>query len=183
MNNIKIYKNILTKNEIDFILKGISSIDEWDLGGGKFWNNKSLSPLSLQENNKKEISILLLDIRDRMEKTIKDLYGIDKKIYADLIQIARWFPNTSLPVHTDVEGGEWFHHREYAGIIYLNNDYEGGQTYYPEYNFKTSPEPGMLVTHTGDTLHGIEEIHNKIRYTINSFWTTDEKYENKYDII
>jgi hypothetical protein len=76
------------------------------------------------------------------------------------------------------ESLEWFNHREYGAIIYLNDNYSGGHTYYPNHNFDIAPAVGKLAIHPGDPehLHGVSKIEDGVRYTLASFWTQDEKY-------
>ena len=98
------------------------------------------------------------------------------------------FPETEQPAHADdmtnYEGMEWFHHRHYGAILYLNDDYKGGHTFYPQHNFEIIPKAGTLALHPGDTnhLHGVTKIKNSKRYTIASFWTREKKYSDGWSL-
>jgi hypothetical protein len=37
-----------------------------------------------------------------------------------------------------------------SNLIYLNDDYEGGELFFPHHNFKIKPKPGMLVSFPGN---------------------------------
>ena len=56
--------------------------------------------------------------------------------------------------------------RNYASLIYLNRDFEGGKLYIPELNFELSPKKGQLVTFEGGRLkHGVTKITKGRRIT------------------
>lgn len=64
--------------------------------------------------------------------------------------------------------------KNYSTIIYLNENFSGGELYFPQYDELTiSPETGMMITFKGDThhMHGVKKINEGIRYTISIFWT------------
>jgi hypothetical protein len=77
---------------------------------------------------------------------------------------------------------DWFAHREYGAIIYLNDNYNGGHTYYPNHNFDIKPEAGKLAVHPGNPehLHGVTKVSDEIRYTLASFWTQDKEYFDQW---
>jgi 2OG-Fe(II) oxygenase superfamily len=56
-----------------------------------------------------------------------------------------------------------------AGILYLNEDFDGGETFYPEYNFEIKPKKNRLAVHYGDPIHGIKQVYNGNRYALNGF--------------
>jgi hypothetical protein len=69
---------------------------------------------------------------------------------------------------------ENFHTKNYSTIIYLNDDFEGGELYFPQYdNLTLKPETGMMICFKGDShhLHGVKPVQSGIRYTISIFWT------------
>jgi len=82
----------------------------------------------------------------------------------------QWPEGYAMPPHTDYGRDGEFPERDYAGIVYLNTDFEGGGIYFPEHGFAIDPEPGMLVVFPGGrTLHGVDEVRNGTRYTIASW--------------
>jgi hypothetical protein len=142
------------------------------------------------ENKNVDIAIIVNNIRKKIKKIIELEYGNGKEVYADLIQIVRWFPGMEQQPHADDmknidDADKWFNHRDFGAILYLNDDYEGGITYYPEYELGIIPKSGRLAIHPGDSdhLHGVTKIENVNRYTIASFWTFDKSYESDYSFI
>jgi hypothetical protein len=60
-----------------------------------------------------------------------------------------------------------------ATLIYINNNYSGGDIYFPEYNISHKPEPGDLLTFPDnpDYVHGVRAISDGIRYTTPRWFT------------
>jgi hypothetical protein len=186
MFKAKTVDNFLTKEESQTIINFVKAIEPWESGGSDFWDNRSLNAINIYNLHSKEIGGMLYKIRQRVEKEIKDMYNLSE-VYPDLFQVVRWFPGMEQHPHCDdmtdahedhKESLEWFNHRHYGAIIYLNDDYSGGHTYYPNYNFDIAPAAGKLAVHPGDPehLHGVSKIEDGIRYTLASFWTKDKQY-------
>jgi hypothetical protein len=71
-----------------------------------------------------------------------------------------------------------FQTKHYSTLVYLNDDYIGGELWFPQYdNIAIKPEKGMLITFKGDekTLHGVKPVTEGIRYTVSMFWTDPSK--------
>ena len=126
---------------------------------------------------------IFLEIKKRIGGKIEELYGIDT-VYPDHLSVSRWFPGTSLPPHVDdmtdskEEGDEWFHHRDFGIVVYLNEEFTGGETYYPNHEVDVEPKVGRLVIHPGDSNHehGVRKVEGGTRYTLSSFWTKNIEY-------
>jgi hypothetical protein len=56
-------------------------------------------------------------------------------------------------------------------VLYLNDDYEGGELYYPNLEITIKPEAGSLVIHPGneDYLHGVSPVTSGLRYVTTAF--------------
>jgi hypothetical protein len=66
-----------------------------------------------------------------------------------------------------------FKTKNFSTLIYLNEDYEGGELYFPQYDDLTiHPEELSFIGFKGDThhLHGVKEVTSGIRYTLSIFW-------------
>jgi hypothetical protein len=66
-----------------------------------------------------------------------------------------------------------FPYYDIAGLFYLNDDYEGGELYFPQHDIEFKPKAGAAYFFPGDKnyLHGVKEIKSGIRYVIPFFWT------------
>lgn len=58
-----------------------------------------------------------------------------------------------------------------AILAYLNDDYEGGYLYFPEFDYYLSPEPGDIVMFPGSLyyVHGVSTITSGVRYTLSQW--------------
>ena len=58
----------------------------------------------------------------------------------------------------------------YGIIVYLNNDYEGGEIYYSKQNIEHKPNPGDLLIHSSEEkcTHGVRRVRSENRYA----WTS-----------
>jgi hypothetical protein len=184
--NAKEVKNFLSNNEVDIFLQLAknSSESDWGKGGDGFWDGRVLYPEIFKQN--KEILDMFKNVGERIKKTIEELYLLEHEIYHDTIHIVRWFDGMEQPPHADAENADGSHHplewRDFGAIIYLNDDYSGGHTYYPNHNFEIIPEPGKLAIHPSDLnhLHGVSKISGGIRYTLPSFWTKENYRAYKF---
>jgi hypothetical protein len=177
MFRAKTFDLVLTKDECKYLVDFATNSNLWESGGTKFWEARVINYSRVIATDKYAAS-LLLKANSSCAKLICETYN-EKEIYSDTLQLVRWFPGMSQPPHaddmtnTDMVG---YDHRHYGSILYLNDDYSGGNTYYPEHDIKISPVAGTLAIHPGDPehLHGVTEIFGNMRYTIASFWTREQ---------
>jgi hypothetical protein len=128
----------------------------------------------------KEIYLKVLAIRQRIKNKIIEFMGLDHEIYADSLQLNRWRPGDLQMPHADGEMEDGSEHpfawREYGCVLYLNNEYEGGNIYFPQWDIEMKPKPRMLAFFPGtlDYMHGVMPITSGMRYTLSSFWSSDK---------
>ena len=84
---------------------------------------------------------------------------------------------------TDGEYNE-FERSKWATFIYLNDDIEGGELYFPDHNISIKPKTGMLAAFDGGhkNQHGVTFITSGTRYTIGQFWDYAESEYTKEKI-
>lgn len=189
MLQAKTIENFITKEEADEIIFLCSRIDPWENSGSSFWDNRILNASTIYELHNKVLGEWLYELRGRIGNAITEMYNLEEPIYPDLLQICRWFPGMEQQPHADdmsnvPEADPWFQHREYGSVIYLNTDYTGGHTYYPQHDFEIVPEVGKLAVHPADPshLHGVTKMDGGMRYTIASFWSRNEKFLSPWKI-
>jgi len=88
----------------------------------------------------------------------------------------RYIHGASAPPHADVF--------PLATLLYLNDDYDGGELYFPNQNFEIKPVAKSLLVFKGggENLHGVRQVtgdidHIRPRYVIVAFWD----YESEID--
>jgi hypothetical protein len=96
------------------------------------------------------------------------------KNFNDLDQIElphmlhRFYPGQTMQVHHDNGGDDSI---SYGLVYYLNDDYVGGEIFYPELNLEIKPEANSLVIHpaTLEYRHGVRDVVSGDRYTTTMF--------------
>lgn len=96
----------------------------------------------------------------------QDFFNTNKKVIITKSFGSGWLPGTSGNPHIDAIELEPF--IEYSSVIYLNDEYEGGEIYFPKQDFIIKPEKYSAIFFPGndyDYIHGVKEITAGKRYT------------------
>ena len=102
-------------------------------------------------------------VTNQTEQIYNMLTGFIKTINSNLqinyFQIVKWPTGESQPEHKD------FDYHPYTSILYLNDDYTGGETVVGDTTIL--PEKNKLIGFEGDKMtHSVNEITEGTRYTI-----------------
>lgn len=90
----------------------------------------------------------------------------NKKLRIDNLNMTLWNVNNEMLPHSDYGANNEFPQREYASLIYINDNYEGGELYIPDLNFELKPQKGQLITFQGGKYkHGVKKITSGYRIT------------------
>lgn len=114
----------------------------------------------------------------KIHDTIKSDFQLNKEIYPDYLGLVKWEKDDYQSPHADgeeVDRQHIYHWRNFGCVYYLNDDYEGGEIYFPNQDIFLKPKPNTLVFFPGtlEFLHGVKIITSGVRYTLTSFWTYD----------
>jgi hypothetical protein len=162
--------NFLDEAKCKFLTATAAELLDWKGGGHPFWANRVYN-LNLLTGRAAEIGERLVsDVREFIQCRTSI-----PNVYCDSIDLIRWPIGYRQAPHYDA--CEQLEHREWGTVLYLNDDYQGGRTYYPTLYRWIEPRAGTLVVHPGDKdfLHGVSEVTRAVRYTIAGFWTTNVK--------
>jgi predicted 2-oxoglutarate/Fe(II)-dependent dioxygenase YbiX len=110
---------------------------------------------------------------EESRKTYDSLYGEDpERSFVDLGTVNVMGVGHGMAVHADnppslMHGIDTPH----GLVLYLNDDYEGGEIYYPKLGIAIKPEAGSLVIHPGTVqyAHGVIPVTSGIRYATTAF--------------
>mgnify|MGYP000379967471 FL=1 len=60
----------------------------------------------------------------------------------------------------------------YSSVFYLNDDYDGGELFFPEFDLTIKPKLGDLITFPTNSMymHAVKEVKSGTRYTIALSW-------------
>ena len=112
---------------------------------------------------------------------ITDFYRLTEPIYPDLLQIMSWPAGIHMPPHADNANPDGsphaMAHRDFSGIVYLNDDYRGGEFYFTARNTLITPQKGMLLAFTAGFYHehAVLRVEGSERLTMPFFLTFDKE--------
>ncbi len=117
----------------------------------------------------KDVKNLLDDYGIFTLKFVRDNYeGPFNEFDSSKTHIARFTEGFGMHEHFDSTKPN-----DIATLIYLNNDYTGGEIYFPEYNISIKPDAGDLICFpdTPEFIHGVKPILSGTRYTSPRWFT------------
>jgi len=181
MEKIKIYENFLTKRECNKLLK--FSMDNPNLyetecrEDSPFWDKRTLPCFG--DKITIDIKALAWKYLKKVEKEIEDVADYSY-VFCDNLNFVKWWDGYEQTPHADGENQDGtehpFHWRKFGCVYYLNDNYEGGEIWFPNFDFSIKPKPNTMIFFPGDNehLHGVKNVSKGTRHTIASFWGYDE---------
>ena len=165
----------ISKNKITIIDNYISAIDA-NRFIDFFNSNKSFSEYSTNYgaqdfSTDAELFDLLRKYEKKVSYTHKNINQLKIEIYPYAALGFKWQDGWSQHAHIDAVGpGESI---EYSAVIYLNDNYEGGEIYFPAYDVCIKPQAGDLVCFPDNEkfVHGVKPILSGTRYTSPRWFT------------
>jgi hypothetical protein len=182
-------ENFMTQEEIEFLEKAAKSLTIWDVTqshvnengtvvyDSDYWKDRVATSQSLNKNNPK-IAPIVSGLFERLKPIVEEFYKVE--VMPTGPTIVRWLPGQLQNPHADKELHEGpdaglpndFPNYDLSSLFYLNEDYEGGELYFPLQGIKFKPKKGAAYFFPGDKnyIHGVTEIKSGIRYTCPFFW-------------
>jgi hypothetical protein len=182
-------ENFMTQEEIDFLEKAAKSITIWDVTeteknengtvtyDSDYWKDRVATRSSLDKNDL-SIGPVIAGLFERLKPVIENFYNV--KVFPTGETIVRWLPGQFQNPHADKELHDGpdagkpnsFPKYDLSSLFYLNDDYEGGELYFPLQQVQFKPKKGAAYFFPGDMnyIHGVTEIKNGVRYTCPFFW-------------
>jgi len=180
----------MTKEEHEFLLDAAKNLTHWDVTethynedgtviyDSEYWKDRVATNPSLDKHDPK-IAEVIRGLVARLKIEVDKFFNVDALPTSPAI--VRWLPGQLQMPHADKELHEgdnagkpndfpWY---DIAGLFYLNDDYEGGELYFPNQGIQFKPKPGGAYFFPGDMnyIHGVTRIESGTRYVIPFFWT------------
>lgn len=183
-------ENFLTQEELDKLYNFAKNIWIWDVTEthkdeegnviyeADYWKDRVATSTSL---NKMDPSIteLISSLQQRLKPEITKFFNVDADPTSPTI--VKWIKGNYQKPHADKELHEGdnagkpndFPHYDLGSLFYLNDNYEGGELYFPNQGVEFKPKSGAAYFFPGDMnyIHGVREITEGTRYTCPMFWT------------
>ncbi len=119
--------------------------------------------------------------RWRVAEEIRRFFAIPH-LYPDYTDIVYWGDGENMPVHADnsyQDGSPGrFPWRTHSAVIYLNDDYNGGETFFPNLKVTSKAECGKCIAFGAgiEYSHGVKTIMGGNRYTLPIWFTDNSSY-------
>lgn len=152
IEDIQIFDNFLTLDQCQILVNEAKLADSnlWE-STGNYKNFKSSNFDLLRDINKKIVNL------------------IDNKYYVQIIRmIHKTDIDSSWQFHSDDEGGRDI---MYGVVIYLNDNFSGGDTVYRDLGYQVVPKTGTMIIHPANKTftHSVSKVYSGDRYTLTTF--------------
>ena len=140
------------------------------LANNSFWDNRVLQTRRLTN---RKVRRVIESIQHRVVVACCKYYN-EEYVYPSHTNVVTWRGGMELKPHID--DVDHLAHRDYSSIIYLNDDYEGGYTIFPNQNYDSIPKAGKLIVFPSGISHphGVTEVTSGVRYTM-AMWFTKQR--------
>jgi predicted 2-oxoglutarate/Fe(II)-dependent dioxygenase YbiX len=187
---IQARENFMTEEELEKIGNFARTITIWDktethynedgtvIYDSEYWKDRVCNQPNMDKQDP-SISPMINKMVERLKIEVDNFFQVDASPTSPAI--VRWLPGQLQMPHADKELHEGenagkpndFPYYDLAGLFYLNDDYEGGELYFPQQGIKFKPKPGAAYFFPGDKnfIHGVTPITSGIRYVVPFFWT------------
>lgn len=190
VKNIVELENFITEEELKKLNNFIRNNEVWDVTqthynengtivyDADYWSERVVTYPNIMKTDPTIVDTIQ-SLLERFKPIIDEFFEVD--CLPTSPAMVRWLPGQYQHPHADKElhkGEErgqpndfpWY---DIAGLFYINDDYEGGELYFPIQNIQFKPKRGAAYFFPGDMnyIHGVTEVESGIRYTIPFFWT------------
>lgn len=190
IDNIVEIENFITMEERERLTNFALNNKIWDftethvdedglvLYDANIWEDRVATYFSLLKSDES-----ILELIDDMIRRLK--IEVDKFFEVDVREtgpaIVRWpigarqEPHADKEFHIGEERGRAndFPHYDIASLFYFNDEYEGGELYFPVQGIEFKPKAGAAYFFPGDRhyVHGVRPVKSGNRFTSPFFWT------------
>lgn len=180
-NNIVRVKNFLTLNQ----LKEFKEIFNTE----NIFTDPSVGSRSmLTVNHSHSIFDSTKEYVDKVCEVVSDKFGVSVVDFSGTC-FRKWYPGEFQFPHSDCEANIYIEDDEvkcdpfynfssifleYGSLCYLNDEYEGGEIFFPEYDISIKPDVNEFIFFPGTSyyLHGVNEVLSGNRLVVQNFLTT-----------
>ena len=150
-----------------------NDVSKWSLNDyNTNWSNRTVK---LDKVDNDFIRRLVEIVKYRISILCAKSYNADY-VYPEYCDLVYWAPGMSLGVHAD-NMSHFFSHRDFSAVIYLNDNYEGGKTFFKDTGYEVQPKTGKLIYFTSgkEDAHGVTEVISGDRYSFTLWFTKNEE--------
>jgi len=173
--DIVFYNNFLTQEECETLVRVFEDEEQpWSMSA--FFESYGMS--IMPEDPILERYGLPRDyfgkLADRLHKVVEDAHQRPVKSVSSHAQ--KWQIGAFAPFHsdnTDMDGNpSAWEKSKLVCLLYINDDYEGGELDFRDHDISIKPVAGQLITFPGgfNNIHQVLPVRGSTRHTIGAFW-------------
>lgn len=150
----------------------------------EFWRGRLLGYREVREVSALSAVVMRAAVNAAASR-IAEFYGADAPLYPDVVHLVGWRPGQSMPPHADNANPDGtphaLAHRDFSGVVYLTDGYQGGELHLPQQDVLVMPRRGMLVSlpaglsHT----HAVTQLLSGNRITMAFFLTFEGRHADR----
>lgn len=151
----------------------------------RYWSGRYLWAADMLDTHADAVHAMR-EASDRARELVERFHALHAPLYNDIFQLVRWPVGMSMRPHADRANADGSPHgmpyRAFAGILYLNDDYEGGELYFTALDLAIKPKRGMFVGFSGGFRHehAVTRIESgAVRMTMPSFYSFDPRHADR----
>lgn len=190
VDNITIIEDFVDPDDLRTLQDFFPTISEWENPMGdefnedgtciydaSYWWDRMCSG-SILQRIAPDIHALVDKYIDKMQGVLEQKFNVS--LYKRPPVLIRWLEGNEQQPHADKQLNDGtpnpFPTYDINSIIYWNDNFDGGDFYYPEFDINLPIKAGMAVAHPGDVhyLHGVRPMISGERWTTPSFYTITE---------
>ena len=172
VKNIYVYENFISSEDLlkinDYIQSGIftsGAIHEFPYETLDFGHNG-------------EIVSIIRSYRDKAAFILEEKFDC-KVALSEIAGLTKFKTGQNLNEHADKVCASW---RDLSTSLYYNEDFEGGELYFSQYDLTFKPKAGMMIYFPAGAnyQHGVNDVISGTRYATTTFWKVEEWLSVKY---
>ena len=176
-DQIYVYENFLSKEEVEIIINKLKNLkdEDWFIPDGFIFQQLTIklseSKIIYNRLNTNKLKFKARQSTAFIKLEVGGFWG-EHSDNADFTEL-----RNKSKMLKDGDPFKIVEDTTHGIIVYLNDDYEGGEIYYPTQNVIYKPKAGSLVIHSSEELarHGVKPVISGTRYSYSSNFYTEIK--------
>jgi hypothetical protein len=170
---------LLTASQCELLANAFAELSdrtEKDEGLDPFWRSRFIRFNDIAAA-RPDAGAIMVEAQRRATALVTEFFKLQAPIYPDSLQVVRWNAGMFMQPHADNAHPDKSEHRtahrDLSGVIYLNDDYSGGELYFTALDIAIKPRRGMFVAFAAGFHHehAVLRVSDGTRLTISSFYT------------
>ncbi|CAB4143641.1 Oxoglutarate/iron-dependent dioxygenase [uncultured Caudovirales phage] len=166
IKNIYVYENFISSEDL-------SKINEY-IQSGTFASNAihEFPYETLDFRESEEIISIMKEYRDRAALLLEQTFDC-KVALSEIAGLTKFKTGENLNEHADKICASW---RDLSTSLYYNEDFEGGELYFSQYDVTFKPKAGMMIYFPAGAnyQHRVNYVTAGTRYATTTFWKVEK---------